>query len=243
MRKFDRIVTVSDELKTLYNKEYDAPAENIDVVYSGVNPRLFKAGRYRKEASELKNKLGIADKRIIGFVGSLRPWHGVQHAIRMMSDLKNKEAVLCVVGSGGEMENLRALVGSLGLSDRVCFAGAVPYINVPAYIEMFDIALVPYPSHGVSNYFNPLKLFEYMAMEKPIVCGSTSWAMTFLGGDCGAIVDCEDYKRFAARVDELLDNCYLSAFIASNAVKKVLKYYTWDANIRRMLDVYKSSQN
>ncbi len=108
---------------------------------------------------------------------------------------------------------------------------------------MFDIALAPYPSGGVSNYFNPLKLFEYMAMEKPIVCGSTSWAMTFLGGDCGAIVDCEDHERFAARVDELLDNCYLSAFIASNAVKKALKYYTVGHNIGRMLEIYKTSQN
>ena len=82
-----------------------------------------------------------------------------------------------------------------------------------------------------------------MAMGKPIVCGSTSWAMTFLGGDCGAIIDCEDYQRFAARVDELLDNCYLSTFIASNAMKKALKNYTCDVNSNEVLDIYKNAQN
>ena len=149
LRKFDRIVTVSDELKTLYNKKYGVPAENIDVVYSGVNPGLFNAGRYRKEAAELKNKLGIADKRIVGYVGSLRPWHGVQHAIRMMSGLKNKDAVLCVVGGGDEMENLRTpgrtrWAWATGCASR----GRCLTSTFPAYIEMFDIALAPYPSYG-----------------------------------------------------------------------------------------------
>ncbi len=243
LHKFDRFITVSDDLKTLYNKKYGVPAENIDVVYSGVNPGLFNAGRYRKEAAELKKMLGIADKQIIGYAGSLRPWHGIQHAVHMMSGLKNKDAVLCVVGGGSELNGLRALAASLGLSDRVCFTGDVPYINVPAYMEMFDIALAPYSSYGVSNYVDPLKLFEYMAMGKPIVCGSTSWAMTVLGGDCGAIVDCEDYQRFAARVDELLDNCYLSAFIASNAIKKALKNYTSEVKVKKMLDIYKNAHN
>jgi len=243
LQRFDHIVTVSDELKTLYNKEYGIPAEKISVVYNGVNPSLFRAGRYRKEADELRNRLGIVDKKVLGFVGGLRPWHGVQNAIRMMAELKDKEAVLCVVGSGHELENMRKLAASLGLGDRVLFVGSVPYINVPQYIEMFDIALAPYPSSGVSNYFNPLKLFEYMAMEKPIVCGSTSWAMTFLGGDCGSIIDCEDYKLFAARVDELLSDRYLSLFLASNARRKALKKYTWESNVLGMLDVYGEIRN
>lgn len=243
LRRFDHIVTVSDELKALYVMEYGVPAEKVSVVYNGVNPLLFREGKYRKNSEALRAKLGIADKKIIGFVGGLRPWHGVQHAISMMALLKNKDAVLVVVGSGHEMNSLKELSGSLGLGDRVIFIGAVPYLNVPEYIEMFDIALAPYPAKGVSNYFNPLKLFEYMAMRKPIVCGSTSWAMTFLGDSCGSIVDCEDHRIFAEKVDELLDNPDLASFIGGNAMKKALKSYTWDMNVKGMMDVYKSLQS
>jgi len=243
LKRFDCIVAVSDELKALYRDAYGVPADRIRVVHNGVNHHLFSAGRYRGEASALRERLGIGDRRVIGFVGGLRPWHGVQHAIRMMALLKHKDAVLCIVGSGHEEDNLRLLADALGLRDRVIFTGAVPYLKVPPYVEMFDVALAPYPSKGVSNYFNPLKLFEYMAMQKPIVCGCTSWALTFLGGDCGAIVDCDDTARFAARVDELLDNNGLAAFIASNAVRKALKSYTWEANVKAMLKAYEDAQN
>jgi glycosyltransferase involved in cell wall biosynthesis len=243
LRRFDRIVTVSDELKVLYQEAYGVPADRISVVYNGVNQHLFSVGRYREEAAALRERLGVGGKKVLGFVGGLRPWHGVQHVIRMMAGLKHRDAVLCIVGSGHELENLRSLADALGLRDRVIFIGAVPYLKVPPYVEMFDIALAPYPSQGVSNYFNPLKLFEYMAMQKPIVCGSTSWAYTFLGGDSGVIVDCEDTQRFAARVDELLENNSLAAFIASNAVRKALKNYTWEANVKAMLKAYEEAQN
>jgi glycosyltransferase involved in cell wall biosynthesis len=243
LKRFDHIVTVSKELKDLYEKEYFVPAEKLSVVHNGVNTGLFKAGRQRDYAEELRKRYGLVDKRIIGFVGGLRPWHGVQHAIRMMAELKHNDAVLLVVGSGHELENLRILAASLGLRDRVIFVGSVPYISVPQYIEMFDIAVAPYPSKGVSNFFNPLKLFEYMAMEKPIVCGNTSWALDFLGGDCGVIVDCEDAGLFAQRVDELLDDRSMAGFIATNASKKALKKYTWEENVRGMLAAYGRAQN
>ncbi len=243
LRRFDRIVTVSDELKALYRDEYGVPEDKISVVYNGVNEHLFSAGLYREEAAALREKLGIGDKKVIGFVGGLRPWHGVQYAISTMALLEHKDAVLCIVGSGHELDRLKTLASALGLADRVIFVGAVPYLKVPPYIEMFDIALAPYPSKGVSNYFSPLKLFEYMAMQKPIVCGSTSWAYTFLGGDSGIIVDCEDTARFATRVDELLDNTGLGAFIASNAARKALKNYTWEANVKAMLKAYEDAQN
>jgi glycosyltransferase involved in cell wall biosynthesis len=243
LRHFDRIVTVSDELKGLYSEAYGVPSDKISVVYNGVNPGLFKAGRCVREAAEIRERLNIGDRPVLGFVGGLRPWHGVQHAIRMLSRLRHTDAMLCIVGSGHEQENLRSLAGSLGLGKRVVFAGAVPYVEVPKYVEMFDIALAPYPSKGVSNFFNPLKLFEYMAMGKPIVCGSTSWAYAFLGDDRGVIVDSEDTDRYALRVDELLDDVTQRAYLASNAARKALRDYTWEANVRGMLDAYKMTQN
>lgn len=243
LKRFDCIVTVSDELKALYRDAYGVPDGRISVVYNGVNQDLFSAGQYRQEAMALREELGIGDKKVLGFVGGLRPWHGVQHAIGMMSMLKHKDTVLCIVGSGHELDRLKAFASGLRLGERVIFVGAVPYLKVPPHIEMFDIALAPYPSTGVSNYFNPLKLFEYMAMQKPIVCGSTSWAYTFLGRDSGVVVDCEDTARFAARVDELLDNNGFAAFVASNAARKALKSYTWEANVKGMLKAYEEAQN
>lgn len=245
LKKFDRIVVVSDELKELLTTAYGMPADRISVVYNGVNPELFSPGKFSKEANGIRQRLGVADKKVLGFVGGLRPWHGVQNAIRMMARLKNirSDTMLCVIGSGHEFEKICSGVREMGLEDCVRMIGAVPYAEVPKYVEMFDIALAPYPMKGVSNYFNPLKLFEYMAMEKPVICGCTSWAGRFLSNDRGVIIDCEDPVTFASTVCTLLDDPDKSRSIARNARNSAVKDFTWESNIERMMQVYSSLQN
>ncbi len=58
LRRFDRIVTASDELKTLYNKEYGVPAENIDVVYNGVNHRIIQGRPISKRGGGAEEEAG-----------------------------------------------------------------------------------------------------------------------------------------------------------------------------------------
>lgn len=240
LRRFDHVIVVSDELKELLSGWYGVPAGRITVVYNGVNPGLFKAGKYSEEAAAIRQGFGWEDKFVLGFVGGLRPWHGVQHAIRMMSRLKSirDDVVLCIVGSGHEMNSIKAGLAENGLEDRVKLVGSVPYTDVPKYVEMFDVALAPYPYKGVSNYFNPLKLFEYMAMKKPVICGATSWAKRFLGNDTGVIVDCEDPVTFASAVSGLLDDEAARERMSQNAMSRALSDFTWERNVKTINEVY-----
>jgi glycosyltransferase involved in cell wall biosynthesis len=102
---------------------------------------------------------------VLGFVGFVRDWHGLDAVIRGMAEHADLPAVFTVVGEGPARPGLEALAASLGIADRVRFTGLVPHEDVPTTVENFDIALQP----RVVDYASPLKMFDYMAAGRAIV--------------------------------------------------------------------------
>ena len=99
---------------------------------------------------------------VLGFVGFVRDWHGLDAVIR---GLAQAEASLLVVGEGPARPGLEALAASLGVAERVHFTGLVAHDQVPRTVAGFDIALQP----RVVDYASPLKIFDYMAAGRAIV--------------------------------------------------------------------------
>ena len=101
---------------------------------------------------------------VLGFVGFVRDWHGLDTVIRGMAQ-RGVRASLMVVGEGPARPGLEALASLLGVAGRVRFTGLVAHEQVPEAIAGFDIALQP---HAVA-YASPLKIFDYMAAGRAIV--------------------------------------------------------------------------
>jgi len=164
------IVFVTDELKEYYIQRYRIPQENVTVINNGVDLEIFRPIDKQKS----RQQLGIPDGApLLGFVGSLAPWQGIDDAIRAIRVLGDRglPCRLLIVGQGTEEAHLRALVEKLGLSDRVTFIGAVDYETVPLYINACDVCLttqVPNKRNLISGV-SPLKLYEYMACARPVV--------------------------------------------------------------------------
>jgi glycosyltransferase involved in cell wall biosynthesis len=76
---------------------------------------------------------------------------------------------LLIVGDGNGKTDLEKLSVSLGLENDVIFTGEIPYFDVPSYIAASDICLCPVPPLSIYKVSSPTKLFEYMAMKKPII--------------------------------------------------------------------------
>src|SRR5207247_157692 len=122
-------------------------------------------------ARELRRRLGSGF--VVGFVGSLKPWHGVDtlvEAFRMLRAAR-PDAHLLLVGEGPSREALERRVASRGLGEAVSFTGAVPYHEIPHYLAAMDVAVAP---HAASNhfYFSPIKIFEYLAAGCPVVASA-----------------------------------------------------------------------
>ena len=166
LKKATGIVFVTDQLKEYYTRRYRIPQEKATVINNGVDLEIFRP----MDKQQSRRQLGIPEgPALLGFVGSLAPWQGVNDAIRAMKILRER-SVLCrllIVGQGTEEARLRALVRELELSDRVIFAGAVHLEVVPVYISACDICLIP--KRNLTSGVSPLKLYEYMACARPII--------------------------------------------------------------------------
>jgi glycosyltransferase involved in cell wall biosynthesis len=117
-------------------------------------------------------RLGVAEETIvIGFTGSMKPWHGVNQLLDAFSAVRvhNPRVMLVLAGGGPEEARLRDRVAVDPIvRDSVRFLGALPHDAIPSLLASFDIGVAPYlPSDDF--YFSPLKVVEYLAARLPVV--------------------------------------------------------------------------
>ena len=156
----DKVTFTLNSLRETYN----IPKSKSELIPNGVDTQLFRS--YPSE--QLREELGIDQSFVIGYVGVLREWVDFEPIFSAIKDL-DAPLKLLIVGEEGGFEENKNLVKRYGISDKVLFAGTVPYTQVPRYISCMDICLIPFKTNAVSENALPLKLFEYMACEKAVI--------------------------------------------------------------------------
>ncbi|HME24125.1 MAG TPA: glycosyltransferase family 4 protein [Acetobacteraceae bacterium] len=155
-RSADKVLVVTGVLKRMV-EQAGVPADRIQVVPNGIDPAEF-APATRCE--------GHNGRVVLGFVGFVRDWHGLDGVIAAMAAAHDAAPIdLVVVGDGPARAALERQAATLGLADRVRFTGLQAREQVPALVAGFDIALQP----RAVEYASPLKIFEYMAAGRAIV--------------------------------------------------------------------------
>ncbi|MGH9223106.1 MAG: glycosyltransferase, partial [Acidimicrobiales bacterium] len=124
---------------------YSADPTRIEIVPPGVDHEVFCPG----DRAEARAALGLGEGPVLLFVGRIQPLKGADVAVRALAKLARTDATLVVVGgpSGpdgpAELRRVRALVGELGLADRVWFVPPHPHEGLPAFYWAADVCLVP----------------------------------------------------------------------------------------------------
>jgi glycosyltransferase involved in cell wall biosynthesis len=215
-------------------------AQKLHICPNGVNSALFSPGSPDRE---LRARLGLNDGPVVGFVGGLRPWHGVEVLPELMARLAQKypDVRLVVAGDGPLRSPLEQSLRDRGVANRVVFTGAVAHDEMPAIIRQFDVALAPYPALEHAFYFSPLKLFEYMACGVAVVtanCGQISEVVRH--GENGLLYAPGDIDGLASACERLLSNPKLRFALGHAAAQTIHAHYTWDQNARRVVDLANS---
>ena len=181
--------------------------------------------------SDLKARLGLEDKVVLGFVGFVRPWHGLEWAIRALPRL-NANVHLLVVGDGPAQESLEREAEALGMGPRVHFLGRVPHREIASYVQIFDVAL---QTKAVA-YASPLKMFEYMALGRAIVAPDQPNLREILKPDIDALLfDPADETSFFSSLERLSRDADLRARLGAAARRSVEETpFTWAENARRV---------
>ncbi|MDZ4871526.1 MAG: D-inositol-3-phosphate glycosyltransferase [Chroococcidiopsis cubana SAG 39.79] len=171
----DVLICVSNALKEMVVQEDKALEGKILVVPNGVDTEFFNPDKYSPRR--------LFEGFTVGFVGTLAIWQGLDLLLKAISTLKEEGVPinLVVVGDGLMRKEWEALTHNLGLSSQVCFLGQVARTEVPSLIARFDVGYSGHLEIKASKvYYSPLKLYEYMAMGKPVVVSAVEDAQSLV---------------------------------------------------------------
>lgn len=198
-------------------KSYNIFPERCTVIPNGVNTYLFKNDTTAKE------KLGLTGF-IVGYVGVLREWVNFEPIFLALKEL-NPEIKMLIVGKEGRYQETVQLAKKCGVSKKVIFAGMVPYSQVAKYISAMDICLIPFNKGAISENAIPLKLFEYMACEKPVISSDILGVKTVAGNKVIYATTKDEYKEVIMQL--FLDDG-LKSRMGNEGRKLVEQSYDWE---------------
>src|SRR5699024_4954023 len=167
-----RVLAITEALKTeLVERGVDA--EKISIVPNGVDTDRFVP---TAPDEELTAELGVRGKTVIGYVGTIVDYEGLELLLIAARELRRtrEDFHVLVIGDGAKLEDLRAAVEADGIGDVVTFTGRVPHEEVERYYSIIDITPFPRLPLPVTEMVSPLKPFEAMAMGKAVVASNVA---------------------------------------------------------------------
>jgi glycosyltransferase involved in cell wall biosynthesis len=222
----DAVVVVSSAMAGWARAAGVAP-ERITVMPNAVDPARFRPGA---GGEAVRRRLGLTGARVIGFVGSLKPWHGLETLLRAARRLheRDPDVRLLVVGTG-------RLTGMLVPTERhVTWAGRVAHEEVPGYLAAMDVVAVTYPP-GDGMYFSPLKLYEAMAAARPVVGARVGQVAEMIDdGRTGLLYAPGDAEDLASKIAAVLAAPESGELMGAAARARIACSRTWDHNARRI---------
>jgi glycosyltransferase involved in cell wall biosynthesis len=220
------IIAVSREIKN-YVSQYVSDRDKIRVIPNGVNPQRFRDRLFNKNSQEFT----------VGFVGSLKPWHGIPILIDAFARFhcNHPQSRLLIVGDGTERDRLIARVAEKNLESAVHFIGAVAPETIPDWLAQMDVTVAPYPQ-SEDFYFSPLKVYEYMAAGLPVVASNIGQIPEVIEDRVnGLLVTPGDRVALEDALEQLWRSPVLRARLGATARATILQHHTWERVVEQIL--------
>jgi glycosyltransferase involved in cell wall biosynthesis len=178
-----RVITINDKLRD-YVVAAGASADKTQVIRAGIDVKQFKPSG---KASTIRKEYGLKETDIVlFFMGWLYHFSGLKEVALELAKTDDSTVKMLVVGEGDAFADLKQIREKHNLQDRIILTGQRPYTEMPAFIEASDFCILPaYPQEKVMQDIVPIKLYEYMAMEKPVIATALPGVMKEFGEDNG----------------------------------------------------------
>jgi glycosyltransferase involved in cell wall biosynthesis len=198
-RKADTIVVVTAQIRRTIAASFPFVADKTVVIPNGANTSHFTP-RPRRRAHWGLNE----DGPVFGFVGHVYEDSGLDTVIRALSRVQDEigsAPQMLIVGDGPCLSAWKVLALEMGVDSRVIFAGQRPHAEIPSAIAACDVMLAPFTKRAFEvSGSSSLKLFEYLACDKPILAARAPDHEFLADSGLGYLVDPEDVEAWSTAI-------------------------------------------
>ncbi|MBU2579480.1 glycosyltransferase [Candidatus Parcubacteria bacterium] len=229
-KKAKAVIVITKQLKkSLIEKGI---SENkILVAPDGVDIGKFDIDILKDEA---RKKLNLPqNKKIVLYSGHLYKWKGAQILANASKFLEKDTIVVFVGGTKEDEERFRDKNKNL---NNILILGHRPYSEIPYYLKAADVLVLPNSGKEEisKSWTSPMKMFEYMASQRPIVASDLISLREILNENNAVLVEPDNSRALAEGIMSALKKDDFSAKILIEAWQNVQKY-TWTERVKNIL--------
>lgn len=203
------------------------------IVPMGVDCEFFKPTS-EEETRALKRKLGIEGKRLIVFGGVVRPHKGIETIPQAVARSGVKDLRFVIVGPINE--HVRELLADPELGEVIVTAGPQSHHKMPAFLSLADLIVLPLQDTLLAQSQVPCKIFEAMAMSRPIIASDVSDMATILD-DSGWVVPSGDVAALAEQIREVFANPDEAKRRGEKARERCIAHYSSEVTRRSLVSL------
>jgi glycosyltransferase involved in cell wall biosynthesis len=226
-----QVITINHKLEEVVK---NLGAQNTKVIGAGVDLDKFDPNL---DGIVVRQKYGIKDdETVLFFMGFLYHFSGLKEVALELSKGEYKNLKLLIVGEGDAYSDLHKIVKEHDLRDKVLLTGHKDYNKIPKYVAASDICILPaYPDEEKMQDIIPIKIYEYMAMAKPVITTKLPGIMMEFGDDNGIsyIENPSDILLKALEIDVEIEGDSARRFAEANDWIRITDEF--ESNLRRVV--------
>jgi glycosyltransferase involved in cell wall biosynthesis len=205
------------------------PEKRVLLTPTGVDLDLFGEP---PDPVPLRRRLGLADRFVVGWVGSFRRFHALEQAVEAAATVP--DAALLLIGDGPERARIERFTRDIGVP--ATFTGTVRHHELPGYLAAMDAAVILAP-RGQPFHYSPLKVAEYLAAGLPMVAPAIGQlAERLTDGVDAVVVPPHDVAALAAALQRLHNDPEERARLGKAARAAAEARWSWDEQVVRVTE-------
>ena len=138
------------------------------------------------EKSACDATLDVYGQKVIGYVGALRDWIDLDLVERAAK--ARPDDIFVLIGPADDACRVAIAL----MPGNVRWLGEKAYHEVPAYIEKFDVALIPFRNSPIAEATDPIKMYEYFCLGKPVVATNMRQLLPYNDGKLLSVAETSD---------------------------------------------------
>jgi len=229
MKFADKVILINDPIKELLEQR-GLPKGKAAVVMNSVNEKLFAV---TQDLQQNQNQAFV-----FMYHGTLTPIYGLDIALKAFANVHEllPDAEFWIIGDGPERNKLESLARHLGVKDIIKFLGTLPQQEIPAWLALCDVGVLPTRQDSFLDLSFSNKLPEYIIMGKPVIISRLKSIRRYFSENALAYFEPHDQYDLAQKMVQL----YHNPVQRDGLVEKSTQEYSaisWDVMKTRYLNI------